>query len=152
MAKKTKENHWPLKGTPKPDPYLEGIMKRWPAQEDVAIPVPEVTKVIKPEERFRSEIDAATEEYVEKLEAIGEKIREEIIVPICKKRQFSFTAAMGTYFFWDERPGKQRSIHNVDAEQLNYKDVVEAYKILDIVGIQFEIGHYIRDFKFEPKK
>lgn len=46
------------------------------------------------------ELKAAEDRYYEEVRAIATKGRTEIVVPICRKYQLSFTSYYGTMYFW----------------------------------------------------
>jgi hypothetical protein len=97
---------------------------------------------------FKEAIEAKTEKAKERfdneIEQIANDVREKVIVPICKRRKWTFSSGMGIYGFYrtDNRP-------IMEAETLP-KDVDRALEICSIeVSYSSELGHYINDYQGE---
>jgi hypothetical protein len=97
---------------------------------------------------FKEAIEAKTEKAKERfeneIEQIANDVREKVIVPICKRRKWTFASGMGTYCFYRTDNGPV-----MEYEKLP-KDVDRALEICKIeVSYKSDLGDYINDYKGE---
>lgn len=48
---------------------------------------------------LEKEFNALIDEHEKKLEALAEKVRQEVIIPYCRKKGYEYISGMGDFFF-----------------------------------------------------
>jgi hypothetical protein len=100
------------------------------------------------EERIANKVDEAQSRFDSEIVRLADEVREKVIIPICKRRGWTFTTGMGVYGFYDK---------NGDVVYLDDgfyhgtrpipKDLKRSLDICRIVAGQHELGLYIEDYK-----
>lgn len=50
---------------------------------------------------FTRKVDKARIQFFESIYDIADKVRSELVIPFCEKKNYKFRAGMGTWSFWD---------------------------------------------------
>ena len=107
-------------------------------------------------DKYASEIGIIVSEAEAKLVTLGAKVREEVIIPICRKRNLSFLQGMGTFFFSKEGPAKRGDLlfdtigDEDDAQRLGYRQLIPILKLLNETVYDNQVlGYYVGDYKPE---
>lgn len=126
-------------------------------------PVPEEDRI---KQRIL-ELKALQEQLEKDLDALGDKIGREIVVPVCAKYKLAFVTIQGNFWFMKKKYTKnQNDWHNAprygDSEELSdpidadYDDISDAAKealrpILDLLNMEVShnqfLGYYVDEVK-----
>jgi len=65
---------------------------------------------------YAHEIDKAQTAYSNRCEAIAEAIRQELVIPFCRRRRLEFAGGMGTWAFYKigGKPGDNYSLSDLE--------------------------------------
>ena len=106
---------------------------------------------------FCGELQDIQNETRRRIDALADRIREDVVIPLCRRHKLNFVAGNGTFYFFDPKldvhhsvkPRAMMSEPDV-ALQARLPDVAEAFKILDLeVSHGDYLGFYIGDVRNE---
>jgi len=64
---------------------------------------PQCWYVAKRDKNYEAEVKLLLHDFLSDLEEIGSRVREEVIIPFCKRNQVRFDSGMGAYAFFDKK-------------------------------------------------
>ena len=94
---------------------------------------------------IQEKVDSAETQFESTIEEIASIVREKVVLPICKKRGWTFISGMGTYGFYDK---KGCPIMEWD-ERTKARELKRVMSILHIEVKGFELGGYVADVSKE---
>jgi hypothetical protein len=109
--------------------------------------------------KYTVELDGIMRRFDDDLTALGKKVREQVVVPACKKYKLEFTSGMGVFFFKRRaaKPGDFMEPHYGNRRDLEapppcgYRGLSKSAKgalgpILDLLNEEFSRGQYLGYF------
>lgn len=91
---------------------------------------------------LEKEFNTLINEHEKNLEALAEKVRQEVIIPYCRKKGYEFWSGMGTFFFSDIKTDK-----HIDIDCFSSNKV---YKLLCMdINYNRQLGDYVCNVRKE---
>ena len=99
--------------------------------------------------KFVVRAEAVLEAAREHLEQIGEEFRQEVLIPLCRRRKLEFVSGMGRCVFYFEDGLTVGSAEDAVYEHKSY--LVKAFEYLDAEGMGANdcLGFYVKDVRKE---
>ncbi len=95
---------------------------------------------------YTDTLDSLRDDFQKKCEALGDKIRTEVVIPACKKHKLKFLQGMGTYFF--SRGSKTYGADHDDMSPALRETLVPIFNLLDTQVFNNDVlGYYVGDVK-----
>lgn len=86
------------------------------------------------------EFNTLISEHEKKLEEIAEKVRQEVVIPYCKKNNCEYFSGMGTFFFSDITTGYHTDIDCVSSNKV--------HKLLCMdINYNRQLGDYVQNVR-----
>lgn len=89
---------------------------------------------------LEKEFNTLIDEHEKKLEALAEKVRQEVVIPYCKKKGYEFYSGNGTFFFSDIKTNE-----NIDI-CWDSKNKVDKLLCMEI-NYNHQLGDYVCNVK-----
>lgn len=104
---------------------------------------------------FCGELQSIQDETRRRIEALADRVREDVVIPLCRRYKLNFVAGNGTFYFFDPKLDVHHSVTprammsgSEVAMRARLPDVAEAFKILDLeVSHGDYLGFYITDVR-----
>lgn len=74
------------------------------------------------ESKWSDLVNAESEKFWQKIEELAEQLRQEVIIPACRKHGFQFTSGMGTFFFYKKNNRTRIELHDAKEAAVLGKD------------------------------
>jgi hypothetical protein len=110
-------------------------------------------------EQFTTATKEIAQRHDDEWNALGDRVRQEIVEPACKKHRLRFTSGMGVFFF-ERRAATANDMHYGDRQDVDnsawyIRDKLSASAratlgpILDLLNVEVSwghcLGHYVGD-------
>ena len=101
----------------------------------------------------QQELKKIKADFRKKIEALAERVRDEMVVPKCEEHDLHFVSGMGTYFFGKNTSsprnfGDSQTIDSEDAALVRQYNLGRVFEVLDseVTPDDF-LGTYVRDVR-----
>jgi hypothetical protein len=103
------------------------------------------------EDQYLSALKAARAKFEREVSELAEKIRDQVIIPLCLKHGLTFISGNGTFFFTDVK-GNDYTSDDVDAAYAGNKKIHKAVSgVLHLLNEEVShnqvLGYYVGDVR-----
>lgn len=104
--------------------------------------------------KYEEMLDAFRDEFDAKVMTLAESVRDELVVPACKRYNLGYVAGNGSYWFSGVRHGEKVSVSDIyDAEKLGLHDLIAVMDALDLEVMNNDVlGYYVRAVPEPPPR
>jgi hypothetical protein len=101
--------------------------------------------------KYEKEAQRIFKAFDDARDALAERIRQEVILPACRKYRCEFMSGNGRWSFYMigvERGNRGMISDEIDAKQYQKSGLIKVLAVLGMeCGEKFEIGHFVRDVR-----
>lgn len=90
---------------------------------------------------FEEELEFLQKEFDSKVQALADRVRQELVVPVCKIHGLRFISGMGTFFFSKGKVNVGSLPTGYDEERLN--EQCNLSPIMEILDLEVSHGQYL---------
>lgn len=80
--------------------------------------------------QYTDQLETLLEEHDAALNALGDKIRSEVVEPFCRKHGFTYTSGMGMFFFTDTNGVNYSPAYNMPKGKVG-REMQEIFNLLN---------------------
>lgn len=109
---------------------------------------------------YVNQLETFRQEYENKLDALGERVRAEVVAPLCRRFNLEYAAGMGTWCFYGPRPSERTYSRRQYSSAEDCKPGSELAKVLpDVINLlnteisqNDVLGFHVADVKYKKSQ
>ena len=95
---------------------------------------------------YTNALDSIRDEFQKKCDELGDKIRQEVVIPCCKHNKLKYVSGHGTFFFYNSKKN-YGAPDEIDDPVLRATLTPIFYLLNTVVFNNDVLGYYVRDVK-----